>query len=378
MQQVLKLGRDKIKLGSAREIDRPLFLIIGIIIIAGLFIFTSASFGLIGRENFSFGKILFTQLGLGLGGGLVAAFFFYKFPYQYLRRFAFYFFVLTLLIGGLVFVPEIGREVNGARSWISLGLFSFQPAELIKFAFILFSASWFASIGEDIRSWRYGVLPLLLILGVVAALFFAQPDHGTFVAIFATAIAMAIVSNIRLRDLIIILVICAIALGAIFAFKPYVIERLTTFLNPDKDPLGASYQLRQSLIAIGSGEITGRGFGQSIQKFNFLPEPIGDSIFAVFAEEFGFVGGLILIILFFLFAIRGLNLARRSSDQFARLTIIGIVIMIVSQSYLNIGAMVGVFPLTGVPLLFVSHGGTALLFAMAEVGLLLQLSRYTK
>ena len=151
--------------------------------------------------------------------------------------------------------------------------------------------------------------------------------------------------------------------------------RITTFINPAADPLGAGYQIQQSLIAIGSGGIFGRGFGQSIQKFNYLPEPIGDSIFAVYGEEFGFVGCVLLILLLCFFALRGLKIAARAPDVFGGLLVVGIVILIMTQSFLNIAAMLGVLPLSGLPLIFVSHGGTALFFALATVGIVLNVSR---
>ena len=157
--------------------------------------------------------------------------------------------------------------------------------------------------------------------------------------------------------------------------RPYIFDRIETFIKPGEDLQGSSYQLNQSLIAIGSGQIFGRGFGQSVQKFNYLPEPIGDSIFAVAAEEWGFVGSTVLIFLFLAFAIRGLKIATWSSDIFGGLLATGIVILITVQSLVNIASMLGVFPLTGMPLLFVSHGGTALFFAMAEVGIILNISK---
>ena len=214
-------------------------------------------------------------------------------------------------------------------------------------------------------------------MAVPGILLLLQPDHGTFLSIYASAVVMLIVAGIRWRDLAILVGISIVLLAIIIAFKPYVLDRLTTFINPENDPYGSSYQVRQALIAIGSGGVVGKGFGQSVQKFSYLPEPIGDSIFAVLSEEFGFVGSFAVIAAFFVFAARGLMMATRSKDSFARLAIIGLVIMIVSQSFINIGTMLGVFPLTGVPLAFISHGGTALMFTLFEVGLILQLSRYT-
>ena len=155
-------------------------------------------------------------------------------------------------------------------------------------------------------------------------------------------------------------------------------DRVLTFINPASDPLASGYQVQQSLIAIGSGGLTGRGFGQSIQKFNFLPEPIGDSIFAVIAEEFGFIGALFLIFMFVALLIQSVRISLLSKDSFGGLLILGIAILIVSQSFLNIASMLGIFPLSGLPLLFVSHGGTALLFTLAASGIMLNISRFKK
>ncbi|KKS23383.1 MAG: Stage V sporulation protein E [Candidatus Jorgensenbacteria bacterium GW2011_GWF2_41_8] len=167
-----------------------------------------------------------------------------------------------------------------------------------------------------------------------------------------------------------------IAFGVLVYFKPYARERVTTFLNPANDPQDSSWQINQSLIAIGSGSVFGRGLGQGIQKFTYLPEPQGDSIFAVIAEELGFVGSITIILLYVVFVLRGLRIASRAPDQFGRLLSSGIVIMITVQAFLNIAALAGLVPLTGVPLPFMSHGGTSLLFSLAAVGIVLNVSRY--
>jgi cell division protein FtsW len=186
---------------------------------------------------------------------------------------------------------------------------------------------------------------------------------------------MFVTAGGRWRDVFIAGLIGIIFLAGLAYSRPYIFDRIETFIKPGEDLQGSSYQLNQSLIAIGSGQIFGRGFGQSVQKFNYLPEPIGDSIFAVAAEEWGFVGSTVLIFLFLAFAIRGLKIATWSSDIFGGLLATGIVILITVQSLVNIASMLGVFPLTGMPLLFVSHGGTALFFAMAEVGIILNISK---
>jgi cell division protein FtsW len=190
---------------------------------------------------------------------------------------------------------------------------------------------------------------------------------------------MFIVAGGRWRDVLILFIIGVIAMGFLVTARPYLQDRIEVFLNPEEaDIRGSGYQINQSLIAIGSGGLTGRGFGQSVQKFGRLPEPIGDSIFAVAGEEFGFIGASFLIILFVAFALRGLRVALRSPDSFGGLLALGIVILITSQSFINIASMLALFPLSGTTLVFVSQGGTALLIALAEVGILLSISRHQR
>jgi cell division protein FtsW len=186
---------------------------------------------------------------------------------------------------------------------------------------------------------------------------------------------MYFVSGAKFRDLAIMFGIGIVAAGGLIAMRPYLLSRIQVFLDPSRDALGSSYQVQQQLIAVGSGKITGRGFGQSIQKFKYLPEPLGDSIFSVVGEEFGFVGSVIIIIIYLLFFLRGMMISMRTKDSFGRLLVLGIVCLIVFQSYLNIASSIAVFPLGGLPLIFMSHGGTALAFALASIGIVLSISR---
>ena len=215
-------------------------------------------------------------------------------------------------------------------------------------------------------------------MGIISTVLLAQPDTGTLLVMLAAGFGMFFAGGARWRD-IAILVGASIS-GAVLLVlsRPYIMDRILAFIDPNKDPLGASYQIQQSLIAVGSGELFGRGFGQSIQKFSFLPEPFGDSIFAVTAEEFGFIGSSLLIMLFLFLAIRGLKIAVRAPDHFSGLVVVGIVILIVFQSFINMASMLGIFPLTGLPLLFISHGGSALFFALLGIGIILGISRYGK
>jgi len=194
--------------------------------------------------------------------------------------------------------------------------------------------------------------------------------------IAAAGLAMFVASGGRWRDVFVAAVIGAGIISIVAFTRPYVMDRILTFIDPGRDPLGAGYQIQQSLIAIGSGQLTGRGFGQSIQKFNFLPEPVGDSIFAVAAEEFGFLGTILVLFLFCFFATRGLKIARQAPTQFSRLLVVGIVILIMVQAFINMGAMLGLLPISGIPLPFISHGGTALLFTLASVGIIINISRF--
>ena len=356
--------------------DTIFLAIAGVLVCTGAFIFMSASFGLLARAGAGWGSVLFSQFALGLGGGLVVALVTYFLPLRFLRRYAFYFFVLSLLGTLLVFIPGLGLKAGGAARWVLLGGISFQPSEILKITLVLFLSTWFAGLGKDVQSVRYGLLPFVGILAIVGAILVAQPDNGTFMVIFVTAIAMFLAAGGRLAHLGYMALGGVVLVGVLAIARPYVRARIETFINPAADPLGGSYQIRQSLLAIGSGEATGRGFGQSIQKFQNLPEPIGDSIFAVLGEEFGFLGTLFVLSLFIALGLRGLRIATLAPDRFSRLLVTGLVIMIVAQAFLNMGAMIGLVPLTGIPLPFISHGGTALMFMLVAASLVLSASRY--
>jgi cell division protein FtsW len=192
----------------------------------------------------------------------------------------------------------------------------------------------------------------------------------------SAGVAIAITAGIRVQHIALLGAVLLLGIFILALSRPYLLERVTTFMDPLHDPSGSGYQIKQSLIAIGSGGWFGRGFGQSVQKFSYLPEPTGDSIFSVAAEEFGFAGSVALVGLFVFFALQGLKIASHAPDRFGGLTVIGVVILIITQTFVNIGSMVGLIPLTGEPLTFISHGGTSMLFALAGVGIVLNISRY--
>jgi cell division protein FtsW len=361
-----------------RHADRILLGIVAVLVLFGFFMLASALLGPTATKSETFYSTLFRQLLIGLIGGGSLLYIASLIPYQFWRKIALPLFLTTFFLTILVFVPHLGFEHAGAKRWLSIGPLFFQPSELLKFGFLVYLSSWLASRKEEVSSFKFGFFPFLIITAFVAALLIMEPNISTLLVITFTAVSLFFIAGGRFKQ---IAVAVLIGIGLTFALiqvKPYLKERLTNFLNPAYDPQGSGYQLSQSLIAFGSGGIFGKGFGMSIQKFNYLPEPTGDSIFAVIGEEFGFLGTSILIVLFLVFLYRGLSISSRITDNFGRLLGSGIVIMIMAQSFMNMAAMVGIFPLTGLPLLFISQGGSALALTLAEVGVLLNISKFKK
>jgi len=347
-------------------------LFVGILILASV----SASFSL-QKAGTTF-YFLNHQLTLGLLPGLflgLAAFFT---PLSFLRKWSFVILAANIVLLALVFLPGIGGDIGGAHRWIFLGPFSFQPSELLKITFILYIASWLASrISSRRIAAKETLLPFLGVMGVISILLILQPDVSTLGVIGVTGLVLYFLAGTPLWHSFAMLGIGFSALIGLIVIAPYRLSRLTVFLNPSFDPLGQGYQAKQALIGIGSGGLTGAGLGLSFQKFGILPEPISDSIFAVFAEETGFIGATILILLLFLFAWRGFVVSKRVPDQFARLTGLGIAFWIFLQSAINIGSMIGLLPLTGIPLPFISYGGSALVSELIALGILLNISKQT-
>lgn len=361
---------------KARSVDKTFLALAALLALLGFAIFISASLGLLARDGVSFSRVASTQLVFGLIGGTIALFFAANAPYTFWRQHAFWIFVGACVISLFVFIPGLGLELKGAHRWLTLGSFTFQPSELLKIGYIIYLATWLARARKQIESWEHGLFPFLGISAIVALILLLQKDTDTLIISLSAGLAMFVASGAKIRDIGITILLGLLALAAVALMRPYVLERIQTFLDPGADPLGASYQIQQSLIAVGSGGVFGRGFGQSVQKFDYLPEPIGDSIFAVAAEEFGFVGSVILIGLFLAFVLKGLAIARSAKDPFGGLLATGLVVLIGTQAFWNIAAMLGVVPLSGLPLVFVSHGGTALLFALFSVGIVLSISRH--
>jgi len=361
-----------------QRVDRILLGIVSALIVLGLLIFLSASLGLFAKDGTSFGSVVVSQVVMGLGGGIVALLIALRTPLKFLRVYSPYFFGASLIATLLVFIPGLGVSANGATRWIDLGFTTFQTSELLKIGYVLFVAAWFSAARGRASDLVQGLLPFAFATALVGGALLLQPDTDTFLIIAASGVAMAFAAGMQWKHLLGCLAIGLVLIAVLFAVRPYLMERALTFLDPSRDLQGSGYQVNQSLIAVGSGELFGRGFGQSIQKFNYLPEATSDSIFAVYAEEFGFVGATLLVLGFLIFALRGMWVAARAPDMFGGLLALGIIVIIVSQSFLNIGSMLGLLPVGGLPLVFVSHGGSALCVALGMVGLVLNVSRGVK
>ncbi len=359
-------------------IDRIFFGIVIALIVIGVIMFTSASLGILAKNETKFYSVIFGQFVFGLLGGLVALFFGLKIPYKFWRDYSLPIFIISIALTVLVFVPGFGSSHGGARRWVNILEFSFQPVEFLKIGFILYFAAWLSWAKNRVSDIRFGLLPLILMLGVIALILLKQPDTKNIILITVTGIVMLFVSGAPWKYILGLLGLSIIGFIILATFKPYLMERINTFINPSQNSSSSSYQLQQSLIAVGSGGTFGRGLGQSIQKFNYLPEPQGDSIFAVVGEELGFLGGVILICLYVAFSLRGYRIALNAPDSFSKLLVIGIITIIIAQSFMNISSIIGVFPLTGVPLVFISHGGTALLLSIGMMGIVLNISRQSK
>lgn len=360
------------------KVDIPFLISICILVVAGYLIFASASLGLLSKQAAKYSNVAFSQTFFGLFLGLIACIITSGIDYKIYRKYSFFIFIASAIITLLVFVPGLGVSHGGAQRWIYLGPLSFQPSEFLKIGFIIFFSAWIVKAKDKAQTFKGGFLPFLILISIVGAILLKQPDTDTFLIIVFSGLAIFLTGGGKWKYIFISGLIGIVFLTVIAFEKPYIMNRINTFIHPSQNALGSGYQIQQSLIAIGSGGIFGRGFGQSIQKFNVLPEPIGDSIFAVAGEEFGFIGEVSIILLFVFFSFRGLKIASRTPDNFGRLLALGIVILVISQAFVNMGAMVGVLPLSGITLPFISHGGTALFMTLAEVGIVLNISKNKK
>lgn len=360
------------------RVDAPLLGSAALLLVVGLAVLTSAS-STLSQEQFGHPwGFTARQLLFGVGGGGVLLFFGQKISYRVWKSFALPFLLGTALLLFAVFIPEISYEAGGASRWVSIGGFTFQPSELIKVSLIMYLAAWLSARNRKGISAQEGLLPFLAIVGIIGMLLVMQPDLSTFGVLALTATILYFVSGTPLWHTGAIFMVGAGLLAFLIRIAPYRFNRILSFINPGLDPQGIGYQIHQALLAIGSGGLFGRGIGFSRQKFFYLPEPIGDSIFAIMAEETGFAGVTLLLALFVFFAWRGFTIARNAPDDFGRLLAFGLTAWIIIQALLNIAGNLQLGPITGITLPFVSYGSSSLAVTLFSVGILLNISRHGK
>jgi cell division protein FtsW len=360
---------------SAGTPDYFLMAALCILLVFGLAMLSSASSGL-GKQLFNNSYYyLEHQLMFGLAIGLVGFLVGYFVPYYKFKNVAFILLLISMVALVLVFTP-LGTAASGSTRWLRFGPLSFQPSELMKFTYILYLAAWLSNSKKRSTDFQTGLLPFAIVSGVMAVLLILQPATSTVAILLGAGLVVYFVSGAPWKYILGIIGIAVAAVVLLIFVTPYRMARITGFLNQSANTQGENYQVNQSLIAIGSGGLWGVGYGQSATKDSYLPTPIDDSIFAVVAEELGFIGAGCLVALFAIVTFRMFWLARRTGDQFGRMILIGFGTVIALQAFVNMASISGIIPLTGVPLPFVSYGGTALAVFITMSGVVLNVTRY--
>jgi len=357
--------------------DRIFLILVGVLCLLGLIALMSASSAKSYiKYNDSYYIIKHQLFGfmLGIAVFLIAA----KVSYGVFKKNARWMLVFSIFLLVLVFIPGLRGDWGTARSWISIFGFSLQPSEFVKISFLLYLAAWLEKRKGDLRDMEKGTLPFLFILGIIAALMLAQPDFGTLSIIGAGSLIVYFVAGGKIRHIAAILIIGMVCLFGMLQFKEYQRDRFRCLINPEFDTQKTCYQTNQALIAVGSGGIFGRGLGASRQKFFYLPEPTGDSIFAIIGEEAGFAFSFVLIILYSLLFYRGFKISINAPDDYGKILGLGLTSWITLQAFINIGGIINLFPMTGVPLPFISYGGSAIMSALGAAGIIYNISKYSR
>ncbi|WP_018664077.1 stage V sporulation protein E [Heyndrickxia acidiproducens] len=326
------------------------------------------------KDSFYFLKRQLLFAGLGV----VAMFMMLRVDYWIWRRWAKPILIICFVLLILVLIPGIGLERNGSRSWIGVGAFSIQPSEFIKMALIAFLAKFLSEKQKYITTFKKGMLPALSLVFCAFAMIMLQPDLGTGTVMLGTCIIMIFVSGARIAHFVMLGLVGLAGFVGLILSAPYRMDRITSFLDPWSSPLGTGFQIIQSLYAIGPGGLFGMGLGESRQKFFYLPEPQNDFIFAILSEELGFIGGTFVLVLFALLLWRGIRIALGAPDLFGSLLAVGIISMIAIQVMINISVVIGLIPVTGITLPFISYGGSSLTLMLVAVGILLNISRHSR
>ena len=353
-------------------IDVPYLVLTVLLVVIGLIMLFSASYARAyyktgNSARYFISQLVFAVMGMGV------LFLFSRIPYEWYQKLSLL--ILFVAVAILALVPLIGIEVGGATRWISLGFTRFQPSEIAKFAVITSFAAIMAAHTRDMKGFKYGFAPYMLILGVIAGLLYLEPHMSATLIILAVGFIMMILGGTNWKFLV-GLVVVAVALVAVYLLtKGYTADRIRAWLNPESDPLDKGLQILQSQYAIGSGGLTGLGFGRSRQKYMYLPEEHNDYIFAIVCEELGFIGAIGILALFALLVIRGYWIAMHARDRYSMLLAAGLTTLLALQVFLNVAVVTNLLPSTGISLPFFSSGGTALIMQLAENGIVLNISR---
>jgi cell division protein FtsW len=357
-----------------RNIRIQLFMTTVVLICIGLVMIYSAS-GIYASDKYH-DEFFFVKRHLSfILIGSVLALLFMMWDYKKLRRFAFPALAISVFLLLLVMVPGLGREVAGARRWFRFKFFSFQPSEFAVLAIIVYIADFIARKENQIKTIRWGLVPTMAVLGCVSLLILMQPDLGTTISIAVVVFLMLYVGGVPRRYLALILLIGVGMLCLLIASEPYRMRRIVAFLNPWADPKGSGFQIIQSQIALGSGGFLGKGLGHSMQKLFYLPAAHTDFIFSIIGEELGLLGTAGVILLFIVFIRLGLKVVKNAPDRFGYFLSLGLVAVLSFRAIVNIGVSCGIMPTKGLPLPFISYGGSSFIFDMISVGILLNIAK---
>ena len=317
-------------------------------------------------------QLLFASMGIV--GMLIVS----RIDYRIYKRYSTQFFIISLALLALVLVPGLGVVRGGARSWFGIGGFTIQPSEFMKLGMIIFLARYMSNYPAEARTFKKGVVPDMGVILAIFGLIMLQPDFGSGMVLVMTGIIMMFVSGVPISYFMYFVMAGVAGITGLIISAPYRLERITAYLRPFDDPQGSGFQIIQSLYAIAPGGLLGHGIGNSIQKFFYLPEPQTDFIFAIVAEEIGFIGSSFVLILYVLFFMRCAHIILKTKDLFGKYIVVGIMSMLMVQVMINIGVVSGILPVTGITLPFMSYGGSSLTITLISIGLILNISRYNE
>ena len=375
---MFKPFKKKSEKNSYHEPDKSLIWALGALLVFGLVMLFSASW-VVSYAKFGNTYYYLSHQGMILVLSLVLCYLAARLDYHYWKKFAIFFLLGSIILLTLVFIPGLKSGYGTSRSWINVFGYSLQPAELVKLSFLVYLATWLEAKKDELKSWTGGIIPFLLILGVISGLMLAQPDLGTLFIIAFTAVVVFFAGGGRVSHIILTVLLAGLALFAMIGLQSsYQSDRFRCLQDPSFSAQDKCYQVNQAMIAVGSGGLFGRGLGESRQKYLYLPEVWSDAIFPIIAEETGFVFSSLLILLYLFIFYRGLLIARAAPDLYGSTLAIGIVVWLAVQTFLNIGGMINLIPMTGVPLPFISAGGSAILSSLVAMGILINISRQTK